>query len=77
MKLENFKQFSINCESIEIMRKRLQDNLDEAGDEDWRMILEALGVKIYVFGDGNWDIEVNVPIFNPIKNNTPWYTFPY
>lgn len=77
LKLENFKQFSINCESIEIMRKRLQENLDEAGDEDWRMILEALSVKVYVFGDGNWDIEVNVPIFNPVKNNTPWYIFPY
>ena len=71
-KLETTQRFAVDSETIEAMRNRLGRNLDRATDEDWRVILEALGTKVLAFGDGTWDIEVNIP--NPIElieNKTP------
>ena len=62
---------------VEQMRENLRSNLDKASNEDWRFILECLGIKITAFGDGTWDIEINIPVTqtdeipNPIKNKTP------
>lgn len=69
VKLGNLEKKAVNAESIEMMRKRLESNLDKATDEDWRFIFETLKVKVFMFGDGTWDIEINVPIVN----NKPWY----
>jgi hypothetical protein len=55
----------------------LQANLDQASNEGWRFILECLGTKIMAFGDGTWDIEINIPITqtdempNLIESKTP------
>jgi site-specific DNA recombinase len=61
-KIDDLDKTQLNAESIEAVRKQLQEKLDKATSEDWRMICEALSVKVYMFGDGTWDIEVNVPI---------------
>ena len=61
-KISDLDKNLLNADSIEAVRKQLQDKLDNATDEDWRMILETLGVKVYMFDGGTWDIEVNIPI---------------
>ena len=54
--------------------KRLQNNLDNATFEDWRLIIDMLGLKVLSFGDGTWDIEVSVPASEvSIVNNTAGY----
>jgi hypothetical protein len=63
-KLETTQRFAVDSETIEAMRNRLGRNLDRATDEDWRVILEALGTKVLAFGDGTWDIEINIPNTN-------------
>ena len=71
-KLENTQRFAVDSETIEAMRNRLGRNLDRATDEDWRVILEALDTKVLAFGDGTWDIEINIPIPTElIVNKTP------
>ena len=76
-KLSNLKRYSLKREKIEHMKECLQANLDRATNEDWRFILEALGAKILAFGDGSWDIEVNIPVaetsetHGSIVNKTP------
>ena len=71
-KLETTQRFAVDSETIEAMRNRLGRNLDGATDEDWRVILEALGTKVLAFGDGTWDIEINIPIPTElIENKTP------
>jgi len=75
-KLNNLKKYDLEKEKIKHMRECLQTNLDRATNEDWRFILEALGVKVLAFVDGCWDIEVNVPateaseMHDPIVNKT-------
>ena len=75
-RLENLQQLAMNQQSVEMVRSRLQDQLDRATGDDWRFILETLRVKVYAFGDGAWDIEVNVPIAKARKGSTPWCTSP-
>jgi hypothetical protein len=76
-KLNNLKKYNLEKDRVEQMQHCLQINLDRATNEDWRFILEALGVKVLAFGDGCWDIEVNVPVTeanemrDPILNKTP------
>ncbi len=60
-KLAQLHQLAINRHMVETMRQRLHTNLDQASNEDWRRILEALGARILAFGDGTWDIEINIP----------------
>jgi len=80
--LSNLKRYDLKKEMIEHMSERLKASLDEATNEEWRFILEALGTKILAFGDGNWDIEINIPVTgtsetpNSIECKTPWCTFP-
>ncbi|MFC1980352.1 recombinase family protein, partial [Chloroflexota bacterium] len=50
--LLNLQTYSLQQETIESMTQRLQHNLDNATFEDWRLIIDALGVKIMAFGDG-------------------------
>jgi hypothetical protein len=61
-KLAELDKTQLDLDSVEAARKELQSKLDTATDEDWRTILEALKVKVYMFGDGTWDIEINIPI---------------
>jgi ribosomal protein S20 len=61
-KLAELDKTQMDLDSVEAARKELQSKLDTATDEDWRTILEALKVKVYMFGDGTWDIEINIPI---------------
>lgn len=70
MKLNNLRQFTAKKEMVEQMRVCLRSNLEQASNEDWRRILEALGTKVLAFGDGTWDVEVNIPTM-PIENKTP------
>jgi len=69
-KLEIFNKSTINIETVETLERDYKSNLDNATDEDWRFILETLGVKVYMFGDGTWDIEINVPIVNSIPGSS-------
>ena len=76
-RLETLEKFRLNQAMVEHMRERLEHNLERATDEDWRFVLEALGTKILAFGDGNWDIEISIPIPEPkIENKTPWCISP-
>ena len=78
-KLANLEKHMVTAETIESMKHRLHYNLDTATDDDWRLILESLGAKIIAFGDGHWDIEINVPVPKEstlIANKIGWCTFP-
>ncbi len=76
-RLETLEKFRLNQTMVEHMRERLEHNLERATDEDWRFVLEALGTKILAFGDGNWDIEISIPIPElQIENRTPWCISP-
>jgi hypothetical protein len=66
-KLAETAQLEIREQTVEAMAERLAHNLDNASHEDWRYVIEALGVKVLSFGDGTWDVEVRVPL---IENNT-------
>jgi len=78
VKLSNLKEYKVKRDTIEQMREKLRTNLDKASNEDWRFILECLGAKIMAFGDGTWDIEINIPVtetdkrLDPIENKTPY-----
>lgn len=61
-KLNNLRQHSVNEDMVRHMRDNLMANLDGASAEDWRFILESLGAKVMAFGDGTWDIEINIPV---------------
>ena len=76
-KLANAHKLALNKQAIEILRDNLNFNLDNATDQDWRQIFEALGLKMLAFGDGNYDIEVNIPVEDmQIETRTPWYISP-
>jgi hypothetical protein len=47
--------------TIETLKKRLQRNLDTASEEDWRFILDTLNANVLAFGDGTWDLAIDVP----------------
>ena len=77
-KLETLEKCRLNQTMVKHMKGRLEHNLERATDEDWRYIIEALGTKILAFGNGNWDIEISIPVLEPqIENRTPWYIFLY
>jgi hypothetical protein len=71
VKLSNLKKYKVRIDMVEQMRENLQANLDQARNEDWRFILECLGTKIMAFGDGTWDIEINIPVTQPDKIPNP------
>jgi site-specific DNA recombinase len=81
-KLSNMKNYEVKKDMIEQMRENLQTNLNKASNEDWRFILECLGTKIMAFGDGSWDVEINIPVTktseetDSIKGKTAWCIFP-
>jgi hypothetical protein len=52
--------------TIETLKKRLQRNLDTASEEDWRFILDTLNANVLAFGDGTWDLAIDVP---PMSEN--------
>lgn len=70
VKLDNLRQHSVNKEMVRHMRNNLMANLDRASTEDWRFILESLGAKIMAFGDGTWDIEINIPVEEEIPKDS-------
>jgi DNA invertase Pin-like site-specific DNA recombinase len=74
-KLTNLQQIALNSQAIQILRDNLKVNLDQASDQQWRNIFEALGLRILAFGDGNYDVEINIPIESEsmqIETRTPW-----
>jgi len=80
LKLDGLRQQSISEDMIRHIRNNLLANLDGASAEDWRFILESLGAKVMAFGDGTWDIEINIPVEERIPDSivfkTGWCTFP-
>ena len=72
----NLEKHNLMKAAMEHMSERLRANLDGATSEGWRFILEALRTKVSAFGNGNWDIEINIPISDagemrePIKDET-------
>lgn len=81
LKLDGLRQQSISEDMIRHIRNNLLANLDGASAEDWRFILESLGAKVMAFGDGTWDIEINIPVEERIPEDsivfkTGWCTFP-
>ena len=76
-KLAELDKTQLDLDSVEAARKELQGKLDTATDDDWRTIVEALKVKVYMFGDGTWDIEINIPIaYKPSKISNRWAARP-
>jgi hypothetical protein len=75
-KLAGLERLRVTQQTIEAVRARLQSNLNKATYEDWRVVIEALGTKVLSFGDGTWDIEINVPVDISVVNSTPWYISP-
>jgi len=62
VKPDNLRQHTVQEDMIRQLRNNLMANLDGATNDDWRFILESLGAKILAFGDGTWDIEINIPV---------------
>lgn len=72
VQLANIDQLEANRRTVKDMAEIMRGNLDNATKEQWRRILEDLGTRVLAFGDGTWEVEVNVPI----ATRTPWYTCP-
>jgi len=70
-KLATAQRLSLSEDRIKHTREQLERRLDGTGDEDWRFIMDALGVQILAFGDGTWDIEISVPATST-ESETPW-----
>ena len=74
-KLAALEKATVNRVTIEMLKNRLQRNLDNATEDDWRFILDTLKAKVLAFGDGSWDIAIDVPLVSEtdsIVNNTGW-----
>ena len=59
--LGDIQRYSFDPQSVEILRQRLEAKLETASTEDRRFILDAVGAKVLVQGDGAWDLELQVP----------------
>jgi hypothetical protein len=93
VKLATIEKATVNRLTIEALKKRLQRNLDTASEADWRFILDTLNAKVLAFGDGSWDLAIDVPPMSEnagastisptnsdndsIVNNVGWCTFLY
>jgi hypothetical protein len=66
LKLANLEKVTVNRLTIETLNKRLQRNLDTASEDDWRFILDTLNATVLAFGDGSWDLAIDVP---PMSEN--------
>jgi site-specific DNA recombinase len=66
VKLATLEKATINRLTIEALKKRLQRNLDTASEADWRFILDILNANVLAFGDGSWDLAIDVP---PMSEN--------
>jgi len=66
VKLATIEKATVNRLTIEALKKRLQRNLDTASEADWRFILDTLNAKVLAFGDGSWDLAIDVP---PMSEN--------
>ena len=69
-KLANLQQNSVQQEMVDRTRENFRGNLHGATNEDWRIILESLGTRVVAFGDGTWDVEINLPLESSIANKT-------
>ena len=79
-KLAVLEKASIDRMTIEMLKKRLEHNLNNATEDDWRFILDTLKAKVLAFGDGSWDIAIDVPPVSEtdsIVNNTGCCICPY
>ena len=59
--LSDVQRYSFNPQSIEILRQRLEKRLATATPDDRRFIMEAVGTKVMIQGDGTWELELQVP----------------
>jgi hypothetical protein len=77
-RLANLQKLALNKQAIQVLRNNLKVNLDQATDQEWRNIFEGLGLKILAFGDGNYDVEINIPTESTqIESRTSWYISPW
>lgn len=77
--IEKLKTITVKKDMVDSLRERLKTNLENATDEDWRIILDTLDVKVLAFGDGTWDIEISYNDVEPntqIAYKTGWNTSP-
>jgi hypothetical protein len=70
LKLVNLEKAAVTQMTIETLKKRLQRNLDTASEEDWRFILDTLNANVLAFGDGTWDLAIDVPPMSENINGT-------
>lgn len=70
-KLTNLRQKQVKAETIAHLGERLKENLDRATEADWRFIFDALGLVVWAFEDGTWDIEINIPADATIVAKSP------
>jgi len=76
--LADLRRNSFDPQDVEVLRERLETRLATASADDRRFVLEALSSKVIVQGDGNWELELQVPRSVPesdgalqVKNNRP------
>ena len=73
LNLINLETYTIRQENVNTLKPLLQHNLDNATFDDWVLIRDTLVAKVLSFGDGTWDVLVNVPAQDrSIANTTPW-----
>jgi len=70
LKLANLEKTTVTRMTIETLKKRLQRNLDTACEDDWRFILDTLNAKVLAFGDGTWDLAIDIPPMSENINGT-------
>ena len=63
--LADIQRYSLDPQSVETLRQRLEARLASATPEDRGFILEAVGTKIIVQADGTWELELQVPRGTP------------
>ncbi|MDP2949096.1 MAG: recombinase family protein [Chloroflexota bacterium] len=59
--LADLERYSLNVETIEALRQRVESRLTGATQQDRRFVLEAVSAKVIAHGDGMWELELEVP----------------
>ena len=75
-RLVDLERYSLSPETIGVLRHRLESHLAGATLQDRRFVLEAVGAKVVAWGNGAWELELEIPRdLEPggqIANTDPW-----
>jgi site-specific DNA recombinase len=63
--VEELERHQVDPDAVGTLRRRLSARLNGGTDEDRRFVLEAVGAKVIVQADGQWELELQIPRQDP------------